>query len=286
MFRPQPIQVARSRRQPRRLLLTVTAVGVWIALVTGLASATEVDGFTEPYRVVNVASLEMGGLTSVLVREGDTVHKGQALATLDDDVLLAMLELAEKDMNAVGRLESARAEYQLRADRLAKLQQLRAKGFARQEEVDRADTEQRIARAHLRSAEEEQQLKRLEYQKVKIQLQRRTIRAPLDGTVTVVQKEVGEFVSPSDPIVLQMVDLVRMLANFSVPSEQAAHWKLGEPAVVQFPAQGRTVRGSIEFIAPVTDAESGTVRVKVRIDNSKGEYRSGERCTLQLPDGA
>lgn len=274
-----------ARRVPRRRAILALAIAVWIALVAGWASAAELDGFTEPYRVVNVAALEMGGITSVRVREGEAVQKGQALATLDDEVLLAMLALAEKDMNSVGRLQSAQAEFQLRSDRLDKLRQLRSQGHARQEEVDRAETEKQIARAHLRSAEEEQQLKRLEYEKVKIQLQRRTIRAPLSGTVTKIHKEVGEFVAPGDPIVLQMVELARMLANFSVPSELAARWKLGEPAVVQFPG-GRTARGTIEFIAPVTDAESGTIRVKVRIDNSKGEYRGGERCTLQLPDGS
>ena len=35
-------------------------------------------------------------------------------------------------------------------------------------------------------------------------------------------------------------------------------------------------------VAPITDAESGTVRVKVRIDNPNGNYRSGERWTLEV----
>ena len=36
----------------------------------------------------------------------------------------------------------------------------------------------------------------------------------------------------------------------------------------------------MEFVAPVTEAESGTVRVKVLIDNAKGAYRCGIRCLL------
>jgi multidrug efflux pump subunit AcrA (membrane-fusion protein) len=46
----------------------------------------------------------------------------------------------------------------------------------------------------------------------------------------------------------------------------------------------RSLEGTIEFISPVTDAESGTVRVKVRMDNRSGLFRSGQRCSLQLPD--
>jgi hypothetical protein len=33
----------------------------------------------------------------------------------------------------------------------------------------------------------------------------------------------------------------------------------------------------------VTDARSGTVTVKARIDNAAGRYRSGERCLLLPP---
>jgi hypothetical protein len=40
----------------------------------------------------------------------------------------------------------------------------------------------------------------------------------------------------------------------------------------------------VEFISPVIDAESGTIRVKVRVNNSENRVRSGERCTLRLPN--
>ena len=39
-------------------------------------------------------------------------------------------------------------------------------------------------------------------------------------------------------------------------------------------------------MAPITDAESGTVRVKVRIANQDGQFRGGERCTLQLQNAS
>jgi multidrug efflux pump subunit AcrA (membrane-fusion protein) len=45
-----------------------------------------------------------------------------------------------------------------------------------------------------------------------------------------------------------------------------------------------SVQGAVESVSPVTDAESGTVRVKVCFDNPKGEYRSGQRCTLRFSD--
>ena len=53
---------------------------------------------------------------------------------------------------------------------------------------------------------------------------------------------------------------------------------------VHFPLADKTATGRIEFICPVDDAESGTVRVKVRIENRQGLHRSGQRCRLLMPD--
>ena len=52
-------------------------------------SARQVDGFTEPYRTINVAALESGVITRLDAHEGEVVCKGQVLATLDSDLLEA-----------------------------------------------------------------------------------------------------------------------------------------------------------------------------------------------------
>ena len=51
-------------------------------------------------------------------------------------------------------------------------------------------------------------------------------------------------------------------------------------------AARQTVNGTIEFIRPVTDAQSAKAQIKVRIENQDGNFYSGERCTIQLPDKA
>ena len=82
-----------------------------------------------------------------------------------------------------------------------------------------------------------------------------------------------------------MVQLDRLLAVFSVPAPAAREFRVDHKVHVSFPGLATPAEGTVEFISPVTDAESGTVRVKVRIENPKQEYRSGERCTLE-PAGA
>jgi hypothetical protein len=61
-------------------------------------------------------------------------------------------------------------------------------------------------------------VKRLEHEKVQVQVQRRLIHAPLAGVISRVRKEVGEFVAPNDPHLIELVCLDPLMATFNVPS--------------------------------------------------------------------
>jgi multidrug efflux pump subunit AcrA (membrane-fusion protein) len=80
-----------------------------------------------------------------------------------------------------------------------------------------------------------------------------------------------------------MVKLNPLLAKFSLPSQRARQLRDGQTVTLYVEPSGKTVSGTIEFIGPVTDAQSATVQIKARIDNHDGTFFSGERCTLQLP---
>src|SRR5262245_4715983 len=68
---------------------------------------TSVEGLTEPFRAIEVAAPEPGIVTRVAVREGTLVKQGQVLASLDNEVHIATLAVAQKNMEAVGGLNSA-----------------------------------------------------------------------------------------------------------------------------------------------------------------------------------
>ena len=98
----------------------------------------QVPGFTEPYRRIQVACSETGIVATVDVRVGYRLQAGQTLATLESTEHQALLELAEHQMTAQGRLEAALAEARLRQSRLDNLTGLAADGYAHQEELQRA----------------------------------------------------------------------------------------------------------------------------------------------------
>jgi len=77
-----------------------------------------------------------------------------------------------------------------------------------------------------------------------------------------------------------------LLATFSLKPAQASHLSVGLPVQVQFALREQPVKGEIELVSPVTEARSGTVRVKVRIPNPQRACRSGDRCVLLIPSSA
>jgi len=262
-----------------RLLGFATVIVIVLALAVQV-KAQKIDGFTEPYRSVNIATTEMGVISKLLVKEGDRVTAGQPVAHLDRELQSATLAIAKKNFELTGRVQAARAEATLRTQRLSKMEQLARQGHARREELERARTDASIARSQLLAAEEELVVRQLEYQRALVQVKRRTIASPLSGVIAEILKFDGEFVAPNDPHIMRVVQLDQLQARFTLTMSQAARVKKGQTVKIQL--AGKAVTGEVEFVAPVADAESGTVLLKARIANPSGRL-SGQRCSLKLP---
>jgi RND family efflux transporter MFP subunit len=246
-----------------------------------LALAEEVDGFTEPYRTVNVAAPDIGIVASIAVREGEAVVPQQVLASLDDELHRVQLAIAKAQQEARGELNAGLAELALKRDRLEKLQSLLPSGHVRQEEVDRAAAEVDVAGAKVVSLREQLAIKTLESEKFAAQLERRKIRSPISGVVSRIHRQPGEMVAPNNPDIVTIVQIEPLLAVFSVTGERAKRLRVEQAVSVRL-ADGKHLSGNIDTLAPIVNAESGTVRIKVRLPNVDRAILSGERCTLLL----
>ena len=261
---------------------TVVMLALLAAGAPGLQAEEPIEGFTEPYRTIHVAAAESGIVNRVFVREGEVVKARQPVVALDDEVHRMLLDIAKQQMEATGRLDSASAELELHQSRFDKLVELRRAGQAYQQEVDRARADVEVARGRFLAMQEESVLKRLEHKKIQVQLERRTVTAPVDGIVTALRKNPGEYVSPVDPEVITIVQLNPLRATFLMDRAAAQQVQPGQRVTVTFTDASISAPGIVEYVSELTDAESGTVPVKVRVDNSEAKYRSGERCTLGL----
>lgn len=249
-------------------------------VLAGSVSAAEIEGFTEPFRDLDVASTDVGIVALINVKEGDRVQKDQILGTLDQTLLNATLEIADRSRNAKGRVNSAQADVRLRSERGEKLKLLLDRKLATQEEFDRSLVEKEVSEAQLLAVQEELLVRGLEYDRIQVQLEQRNVRSPIDGVVIKVHRDVGEFVSVNDPVIATVVQLDPLIATYSVPSLLSKEIK-PNVEVHMLVGDGRLpAKGVVDYIAPVIDAQSGTILIKVRVPNPKNVYRSGEKCLL------
>jgi RND family efflux transporter MFP subunit len=258
-----------------------------LTLAVGEAGATTVEGFAEPFREVVVSSAtEPERVTSLEVDEGTAVGEGQLLATLDTNVLRASLEIARKRATMQGRIVAADTEYKIRDRRLSKIRQLRPQGHATQAELDRAELDLATAKANVMMTREEQLLSELEVTRIQAEIDRRTIRSPINGVVSEVHREVGEVTQLSDPRLVTLVQLNPLKVKFSMTVAESTGLKVGDVLPVEVAEAGITTDAKIDAIAPVLDATSGTVKVTCVFDNADGEFRSGMRCRLDIEESS
>jgi RND family efflux transporter MFP subunit len=223
-----------------------------LLLLTTSLRAGDILGYTEPYRIITVSAAEPGVIAEMLVEEGSVVKKGQILARLDTATLHAELDIAK-------------AETKLQATRKQRLDELASASRASPEELEKARTDLTIKEAQVR--------------KIEAMIETRLMRSAVDGVVTTIKRDPSEAVSAADPHVLTVVQIDKLTANLFLPPAKACQLKAGGQAALLLDDRER-VDAIIEFISPVTDAASGTVRVKFTIENADNSHRSGARCAL------
>ena len=89
-----------------------------------------------------------------------------------------------------------------------------------------------------------------------------TVRAPIDGTVIDKKVDVGDTVTPGQPLVT-LFDPTRMQLVASVRESLALRLKAGDPIDVRVDGLGKDCTGTISEIVPEAQAASRTFQVKV-----------------------
>ncbi|MDG2383643.1 MAG: efflux RND transporter periplasmic adaptor subunit [Pirellulaceae bacterium] len=243
---------------------------------------SEADAFTEPFQELELAVSDAGVLTEVNVCAGEPVKAGQVLAKLDSSVLAASLEISQAKSRFVGALDAAVAERDLREKQFRQLDNLYGRGHATERELERAQTDYQISKARVAMAREELFLHRLECKRIEAQIERRRIRSPINGIVSDVAKQVGEFFSPTDPHLMTIVQLGKLRAKFSLTPGESAGIKVGDQISLRVTQPTREVIARVEAVYPVVDAKSGTRIISMVIDNSQRKVRSGDRCFMKI----
>ncbi|MCA9136451.1 MAG: efflux RND transporter periplasmic adaptor subunit [Planctomycetales bacterium] len=239
------------------------------------------EGFTTPRFDILVAATEIGRLEEVNVEIGDRVKAGEMIAKLEDGLQLEAVATAQWRAQMRGETNAAKAETALMKLKLDQLQSLENQRITRPDELKRAIADWEIAKSRELAATEQDQLRNLELSRYQLQLQRRKVLAPMDGVVAELFHAPGEYITPADPAVIRLVVLDQLYGVFNVPVEEMGKIQLEDRVAVFLMSASKSVTGTVASIAPDIDGESGTIKVRVLLDNEDGQLRSGDRCRMQ-----
>lgn len=217
-----------------------------------------------------------GQIANLHVKKGQRVKQDEILLELWDNDLHAQESLAQEQLKvALSRVQEVCTLADAAQREAVRSQELRAKGFISDQQLDRAMTEASAKRSACASANGDVDQGRSRVKLARAALERMVLRAPFDGIVADISGELGEYATPSPPGILTLpaIDLIDdscMYVSAPIDEVDAAKVKLGQASRITLDAiKGRTFGGKVRRIAPyVLDLEkqARTVEVEVEFD--------------------
>ncbi|HSE01931.1 MAG TPA: efflux RND transporter periplasmic adaptor subunit [Burkholderiales bacterium] len=243
-----------------------------------LAATVSATGTVNPVTAVQIGSQVSGQIKELYVDFNSEVKKGQVIARIDSESFALRVNQAMADLEAARatvltqranvaalQAEVSRAQVNL-ADAEREFQRnkvLHEKNFvsaatldkaefafrAAQELVNTAQAQRAVGESQVRNVEALVKQRESQLAQARVDLDRTTIRAPVDGTVVKKSVEPGQTVAASlqaPELFVIAQDLRRMQVDVSIDEAEVGRVREGQPAtftVDSFP--GRTFRGTV-----------------------------------------
>lgn len=248
--------------------LTVSVERVHSEAITSSVSAT---GTVAAWQEATIGSEESGlRLTDVLVAEGDHVRAGDVVARLDASLLKAQLaEQKAAVTQAQATLDSAISSA-TRADKLL------ASNAVSAEAAEEKTTAVKTGQAQVEQA-------KAAADRLQAELDRTTIRAPFDGTVSSKPAVAGSIVQAGTEL-MKIIRDGRLEVGVLVPEKDLASISIGQAASV-VDASGRSFAGSVSSIAETVNSTTRLATVYVSLGEGTG-LKSGMFARVSIATAA
>ena len=226
-----------------------------------------------------------GTLTQILFRDGDTVHKGDLLFTID----ARPYEIKLAQANAL--LQTAQAHVELAGRQLERAKTLERSSAGSEENVDQRNADLKTAQASVQGAQ-------AQIRDAQFDLEHCRITSPLTGRIGSHFVSVGNLIAGSrtavspttlladlvslDPIYLDFDLSESDFLNFSKYHKQRSG-KLSERIQFSLGDESQFNRqGTLDFVDNAVDRSSGTIHARATVRNSDLSLTPGVFARVQL----
>jgi RND family efflux transporter MFP subunit len=271
--------------QPAKATIAPEIVlGVATPLVNQVVQWDDYVGRFAPSQSVEVRPRVAGQITALYFHDGDIVHKGQALFTIDQRPYRAALAEAQANVaSARSALALARADF-------ARVGRLTGDEAVSAGEVDSLRARVQAADAALAGALARQQTRALDMEFTQV-------RAPISGRISDRRVDVGNLVAAGEGANASLLTTINALdpIYFDFDSSEALFLKSqrdragkGTPSQVEIKLQdesGYDWKGRLDFTDNGLDPHSGTIRGRAVIANPRMFLTSGMFGNMRLSNG-
>jgi membrane fusion protein, multidrug efflux system len=204
-----------------------------------------------------VLAAEVAGVVEAMrVEVGQRIGAGQLVAAVDTRSLEQALAEAEAyHRQAVAQHQRATSLFEKRS-------------ITQQQLLD-AVTAKDVAEARLASA--------------RLELDKSRIRAPWGGEVAVKRVEVGDYVTPGQPVV-ELVDASTLKVRAPAPAADVPFLAVGAPVAIRVDAYpGEVFTGRLVRLGAELDPRARSLDVEAEIANRDGRLKPGMAARLEVP---
>lgn len=232
-----------------------TAVSTLLVGKSAWATNLRAMGWVAPVNGVTLSTDLEGIVDRIAFESGTRLRKGDLIVQVD--VSQEKAQLAQ----AVAHRDLARLTLQRDQDLLA--QRTIAKS-----EYDSAEADYRQAQATVEL-----------YQAT---IDKKTIRAPFDGVAGIRRVDIGQYITPGEPVV-SFHSFNPVYVNFSVPQQNLGQVKLGQEVTLRVNAfPDETFEGTVTAINSLVDPGSRNIQVQATVRSDEEKLRPGTFVDVSL----
>ncbi len=277
---------------------TYTKVSVQKVEERNIVEYVTASGKIQPEKEIIIAPDASGEIVGLYVKEGDSVRAGDLLLKINPDVYLSNVDKVTASLNtsranlanSKARLAQTEAQFLKAEADFNRNQKLFNQKVISQADFDLVSTNYQVALAEVKAAKEsvaaaDYSVRNAEaaLKEAQDNLTKTAVFAPIDGTISKLDKEMGERVAGASQFsggteVMRIANLANMEAQVDVSENDIVRVKLGDTALIEVDAYlDRKFKGVVTRIAnsstsDLTNADQVT-NFKVRIRILQSSYK-------------
>ncbi len=251
-------------------------------------------GKIQPKTQVEISADVSAKITKLSVVEGQHVEKGQFLVGLDRERYVAAVESAEANVSAAQANATLVRENMNRAENEYKRsKELLASGLESQAAFEAKQAEYQVEVARHKSAQDQVEQAKAALKQARDDLSKTTIYAPMSGTISALNKEVGEIALGSQfqkDVILVVADLREMEAQVNVDENDIVSIGLGQAAEIEVDAMpDQKLHGVVTEISNSANSsgqgsteQKTEFEIKIAISNPPKTLRPGMTASADI----